>query len=81
MSKTHLPLNKEVILIAIMAVVIISLLVVNVVFSLSKVVSVYLQNPPSTNKQLIDAEAVNQAIDILNTEWHWQRIFFYARLG
>jgi len=51
-----------------MAVVIISLLVVNVVFSLSKVVSVYLQNPPSTNKQLIDAEAVNQAIDILNTE-------------
>ena len=68
MSKTHLPLNKEVILIAIMAVVIISLLVVNVVFSLSEVVSVYLQNPPSTNKQLIDTEAVNQAIDILNTE-------------
>ena len=51
-----------------MAVVIISLLVVNVVFSLSEVVSVYLQNPPSTNKQLIDTEAVNQAIDILNTE-------------
>ena len=68
MSKTRLPLNKEIILIIIMAVVIISLVIANVALLVSEVVSVVLQSPPSTNKQLIDAATVNEAIDILNTE-------------
>lgn len=68
MFKTHLPLNKDTALILVMAFTIVVLLVVNVAFLLSEAVSVFLANPPATNKQLIDADTVNEAIGILDRE-------------
>ena len=68
MSKIHLPNNKETLVIFGAVSIFITLVVVNVMVILPRVIAVYTQKPKENLTEPLDVKTVNQAIDEITTK-------------
>ena len=68
MSKIHLPNNKETLVIFGVVSIFITMVVMNVMVLVPRVVAVYTQKPKENLTEPLDVKTVNQAIDEITTK-------------